>query len=181
MAERIYPDVKVKDFTPNCYSPRGARIKLVIIHDTEGHNREGVGDLVDLGALFHNRVASCHVGVDAEGQSGRYVRDGDAAWQAVAYNRVSVGIENLGFASQSEWPEKQVKEAARWVALWSHHHGVPIRKAWTVNGRVLRSGVTTHRKLGAAGGNHSDPGEHYPMGHLFDLAKHYRKQMEAQS
>lgn len=136
-----------------------------------------------LGEIFQDpkRYAACHVGVDAEGQSGRYVRDVDAAYQVCDYNRVALGIENIGFASQASWPDKQIKEAARWVGLWSVLHGVPIRRARTYNGAVLRTGVTTHAKLGGPGCNHSDPGPNYPMGQLLTLAQHYKQLIKENS
>lgn len=180
---RVRPKVVTTQISPNRYTPRGDRILLVVLHDTEGHNRPGISDLTGLGALFAEPSldASCHVGVDAEGQSGRYVQDEDAAYQCCAYNRYAVGIEQIGFASQTHWPEAQVREAARWVARWSFRHGVPIRKAWTVRGRVIRSGVTTHAKLGAVGCGHHDPGLHYPMEKLLDHARYFLRELKAEA
>lgn len=179
--ERIRPKVVVRDLSPNHYQGRGQAPTLILLHDTEGHNVHGAADLEAVGRIFAGPEpgTSCHVCTDGEGQSGRYVPDEDAAWQAVAYNRAALGIEQIGFAIQTEWPTAQLRETARWIARWSYLYGIPIRKAWTTRGRVLRSGVTTHRKLGASGGGHTDPGLHYPTGRVLDLARHYRRRLEA--
>lgn len=179
MPERIKPNVVVRKDSPNCYSPRGADIRLIVLHSTESHNRPGPSDLESIANYFANRAteASSHVLTDAEGTSARCVGDADAAWTQVAFNRTSLSVEQIGFASQTSWPEPQLKETARWIAQWSKRHGIPIRKARTFGSRVLLSGITTHRKLGSAGGNHSDPGDNYPLGHVLDLAKHYRNKL----
>lgn len=180
---RIHPKVVVKKLSPNRYSPRGAGISLIVIHDTESHNREGVLDLQAIADLFarSSTVAAAHVCTDEDGQSGRFVEDSDAAYACVSYNRVSLSIEQIGFASQGEWKEAEVKETARWVARWSLIHGVPIRKGRTAFGRVLRSGVVTHRSLGSAGGGHWDPGFNFPMKHMLELARRYKKELLKQS
>lgn len=177
MAERIWPIVAVRRYSPNRYSPRGSPIRLIILHSTESHNRVGKSDLEGIAEYFAQpgTEASSHVLTDADGKSARCVRDSDAAWTQVSYNRVSLSVEQIGFASQTRWPEAEVKETARWIAKWSRRHGIPIRRAWTVGGRVVRSGVTTHRRLGSAGGGHTDPGTHFPFRHCLELARHYRK------
>lgn len=177
--ERIRPNVVVKKDSPN-QSARTSGISLIVIHDTESHNREGASDLAAIAALFasSSREASAHVCTDADGQSARFVDDDRKAWHCVSYNSAALGIEQIGFASQGEWKEAEVKETARWVARWSLIHGIPIRKGKTLAGRVLRSGVVTHRSLGAAGGGHWDPGYHYPMKHMLSLARHYKKKLQ---
>lgn len=176
---RVHPRVVVRHLTGHRYHPRGARPSLIILHDTEGHNVPGSADLRSLGAIFATAVPprSCHVATDAEGTSGRYVEDGDAAWQAVEYNRAALGIEQIGFASQTHWPEAQLRETARWIAHWSHVHGIPIRRARTAGGHVIRSGVGTHASLGSAGGGHTDPGPRYPFDHVLRLARGFRREI----
>lgn len=180
--ERIRPHVVVRRESPN-QSARTSSISLIVIHDTESHNREGASDLQAIGALFadSSRDASAHVCTDEDGQSARFVHDDRKAWHCVSYNSAALGIEQVGFASQGSWREAQVKETARWVARWSVIHGVPIRKGRTAFGRVIRSGVVTHRSLGSAGGGHWDPGYHYPMKHMLELARRYRKKLLAAS
>lgn len=151
--------------------------RLIVIHATEGHNRPGVEDLKSLGGWFSNpdsRV-SCHIATDAEGYSARYVQDDRKAWHCMNYNGQSLGIEQVGFTAQNEWPAAQLKETAKWVAYWSIQYGIPIRKARVLNGVVLLSGVARHSDLGNAGGNHGDPGKGYDMKRMFRYARWYKK------
>ena len=175
---RVHPKVVVQRNSPN-QSARTSSINLIVIHDTESHNREGASDLQAIGDLFarSSTQASAHVCTDADGTSGRFVPDERKAWHCVAYNSAALGVEQIGQAAQTNWPEAQVKETARWVARWSKKYGIPIRKGRTAFGRVLLSGVVTHRSLGSAGGGHWDPGYHYPMRHMLDLAREYKKRL----
>lgn len=180
--DRIHPTDDVVHKSPNTSSRHGAKLELIIVHDTEGANIKGVGDLQTLGHIFDNpnvppaaRV-SCHVGTDAEGNSGRFVADSLKAWHCAFYNSVSLGIEQIGFASQTKWPEAQLQETARWIARWSDMHGIPIRKGGvSLDGRIIRSGVLRHMDLGNLGGGHHDPGEPYPFLDVLALARGYKK------
>lgn len=178
--ERVHPRVVLHRPSPNRYFPRGARPLLIVVHDTESHNRPGVSDLRSIGELFANPNfdASAHVCTDAEGQSARFVADESAAWSCVSFNRVSLNVEQIGFATGGEYTEHEVRETARWLARWSRRHGIPIRRGRTAGSRVIRSGVVSHESLGQAGGGHSDPGR-YPMNELLDLGRHYRKRLDA--
>lgn len=172
-AQRIHPKVVVRIASPN-FSRRIHPIRLIVIHDTEGHNYQGVSDIRAVGELFSHRStdASAHVCTDAEGQSGRFVADRYSAWEVCAYNSWAVGIEQVGFASQSHWPEAQLKETARWVARFSKIHSIPIQRGRVSGGNVLRAGVVRHMDLGSTGCGHSDPGNGYPL-HL--MMRHARK------
>ena len=175
MSERYKPNVDVRALDVPCSSRHGAPILLIVVHDTEGANLPGVTDLRVLGSVFKARRVSAHVGTDAEGNSGRYVRDDDKAWHCAFYNPWSLGIEQIGFASQASWPDAQLDETARWIAYWSYHHKVPIRKgAVTRDGRVSRSGVVRHSDLGNLGGGHFDPGKNYPLADVNARARRYR-------
>lgn len=173
MSRRVAPKVVLRQPSPNI-SQRVSPISLIVIHDTEG------GSLASVGSEFASSSSqvSAHVCTDAKGESARYVRDEDKAWQCVAYNSAALGIEQIGFAAQKDWPAAQVDETARWVARWSVKHGIPIRRAIVLNGRVLRSGVITHEQLGIAGGGHHDPGPAYPMGTLKKRARVFRKALK---
>lgn len=159
-------------------SERNGPVLLIVIHSTEGQNLPGVTDLENLGSWFDNPVAqaSCHVGVDAQGYSGQYVLDGRKAWQCASFNSNAIGIELVGKMSQSWWPDKQYRKAARYVAYWSKKYGMPIRRAqinkWS--GAIIKSGVIRHSDLGVRGGNHGDPGKGFKMGRLLWLARWYR-------
>lgn len=179
---RVRPTDDVVHHSPNCSTRHGASIELIVLHDTEGANLPGIRDLQGLGHLFDNpsvpppdRV-SAHVGNDADGNSARFVPDSLKAWHCSFYNAVSLGIEQIGFASQLGWPEPQLQETARWIAYWNLHHKVPIRAGRvTVDGRVAIKGVLRHSDLGNLGGGHHDPGAHYPFADVLALARAYRK------
>lgn len=152
-----------------CQSSRGgAAIRLIVLHDTEGANIVGIKDLQGLGGYFDRITtqASSTVGVDAEGNSGRFVPDSQKAWAQAAFNPQALSIEQIGFASQGSWPEAQLRATAKWIAYWSKKYGIPITKS-TVHG------VCEHIDLKAAGGGHKDCGPKYPFARVLDMAKDY--------
>lgn len=179
MARRLRrPYEKVKMSVCN-QSARTVRLpSLIVLHSTEGHNRPGVGDLVDLGKYFDNPSvqASSHVGVDSEGNSATYVPDYRKAWTCAGFNSVSLNIEQIGFSKQKSWPKSQVKKTAKYIAFWSKKYGIPIREARVNpdNGYIMRSGVIRHSQLGRFGGNHGDPGAGFPFARCLRYAKWYR-------
>jgi hypothetical protein len=163
-------------------SPRnGGSIQLIVLHDTEGANIKGVRDLQGLGSWFDNPAAqaSSHVATDEDGCSARFVPDAEKAWAQSFYNSAALSIEQIGFASQN-WQaaskDKQLREAARWIARWNRVHGVPIRRAVVApNGRIVRSGVIQHRRLGYLGGSHHDVHPRFPMRKVLRYAKEYAR------
>ena len=179
MSDRARPKVVVRALSQFFSSRGGVRPSLIVIHSTESTNVKGPGDLAAIGAWFRNPAAqvSAHVCTDADGNSARYVRDSDKAWHCAAYNRVSLGIEQIGRASQTSWTDAEIRETARWVARWSKLHGIPIRTGKVSGGSVVRSGVLRHSDLGSGGGNHNDPGSSYPIKRVLSLAKAYRKRI----
>ena len=173
---RINPRVKVRIPTSNKSSREGASPTLIVLHATVSHNRKGLSDLQAIGHYFQGPVdASSHVCVDNEAYSARYVGDGEKAWHCAAYNRMSLGIEQILPADGTEITNAMYRETARWIAYWSKKHGIPIRPAVVSGGRVLRSGVIFHSQLGSLGGGHSDPGRNYSMNKVLNAARYYRK------
>ena len=155
-------------------------ISLIVLHTTEGHNRPGVGDLVDLANFFDNPAveASSHVANDAEGHDARMVPDHRKAWTQSGYNSASLSIEQIGFAAttKAEWfkhAPHQLANTAKWIAYWHEEHDIPIRRAITLAGGIQRSGVASHKQLGSAGGGHVDPGGAYPMRYVLWLARYF--------
>lgn len=151
---------------------------IIVLHTTEGHNRPGVGDLVDLANFFDDpsREASSHVANDAEGHDARMVPDDRKAWTCAAFNSVSLNIEQIGFAAtpKTDWfrgAPHQLANTAGWIAFWHKQHGIPIRRGFVAGESVLKSGVVSHKQLGVAGGGHSDPGSAYPFEYVLDLAR----------
>jgi N-acetyl-anhydromuramyl-L-alanine amidase AmpD len=176
MSERAFPHVNVHRTSPNRSSRLGARPTLIVIHVTAGHNRPGISDLTGLASWFASTAAqvSSHVATDNEGHSARFVNDADKAWHVAAYNRMSLGIEQVAPGTGAEITDAMYRETARWVATWSHTHGIPIQEAHVSGGRVLRPGVIRHSQLGSLGGGHSDPGP-YDMHKMLDYARRYHK------
>lgn len=173
---RRFPHVTVRKLSPFYSSRNGTKPRLIVIHATESHNYPGDRDLAAIGEWFQNPAAqvSSHVCTDGDGNSARYVRDYEKAWHCAGFNSVSLGIEQIGSTTDT-WNRAEVRETARWVALWSRKHGIPIRQG-QVNqqGAVIRSGIVRHSDLGARGGNHDDPGNNYPWALLLGLARYYK-------
>lgn len=171
---RVKPNVVIVRTSPN-QSDRISPIRLIVLHSTESKPYAGSGDLESLGNWFANPSAdvSSHVATDDDGNSGRYVPDSRKAWHCAAFNSPSLGIEQIGYASQSTWPSKQLDETARWIALWSKAYGVPIQRGAVSGSSVTRSGVVTHKDLGSAGGGHWDPGPDYPFDYVLKRARYF--------
>jgi hypothetical protein len=160
--ERVKMDVA-------CQSSRdGARPRLIVLHDTEGGNIPGVQDLRSLGEFFDRITtqASSNVGVDAEGISARYVKDGAKAWAQAAFNPQSLSIEQIGFASQTVWPAAQLRKTAQYVAYWAVRYEIPLEHS-------TEHGVCQHSDLGVAGGGHRDCGPRYPFGQVLAMAREF--------
>jgi N-acetyl-anhydromuramyl-L-alanine amidase AmpD len=150
-----------------CQSSRnGTKPRLIVLHDTEGANLPGIADLEGLGAYFDRITtqASSHVATDAEGNSARYVPDNRKAWHCASYNSVSLGVEQIGYASQKTWPAPQLEATSRWCAYWAKEYGIPLVHS-------TGSGVCRHSDLGTAGGGHRDPGAAYPFDDVLARAR----------
>jgi N-acetyl-anhydromuramyl-L-alanine amidase AmpD len=167
------PRPEVTKHVRNQSSRNGVKPSLVVLHSTEGHNRPGLSDLQGLGDYFdrYGVDASSHVANDAEGNDARYVPDERKAWTQAQFNPVALSIEQIGFASQSSWPAKQVRNTAEWIAYWSKKHGIPIRRGKVMGNRVIQSGVVMHSELGAPGGGHHDPGRNFPLDRCLEIAR----------
>ncbi|HXR30818.1 MAG TPA: peptidoglycan recognition family protein [Solirubrobacterales bacterium] len=172
------PQPEVTRNVVNQSSRDGKRPSIIVLHTTEGHNRPGVGDLADLAAFFDrtSTQASSHIANDAEGHDCRMVPDSRKAWTQAELNSVALSIEQIGFAAQGkgDWfgdAPHQLANTARWIAWWSKKYGIPIRRGVVSGTTVLKSGVCSHKQLGAAGGGHVDPGTAYPFEYVLDLAR----------
>lgn len=174
--ERLHPDVIVRRTSPNV-STRSAAISLIVLHSTESSNVAGSADLEGVAGWFANPASqvSAHVITDADGHSARCVDDAAKAWACEEFNSASLNIEQVGHAAQSHWSRREWLETARWIAEFSHDHGIPIRAAAVSGGEVVRSGVTTHAALGVAGGSHHDPGSDYPLEEVLHEARRIKR------
>jgi N-acetyl-anhydromuramyl-L-alanine amidase AmpD len=176
---RYTPAIKVKMWSQNKSSRRNTHPTLIVIHATVSHNRPGLADLQAIGTWFQNPAAqaSSHVCTDNEGNSAIYVNPQDKAWHCAAYNRMSLGIEQiLPGVDGREITKELYQETARWVARWSKMYGIPIRKGIVSSGRVTRAGIVRHSDLGTLGGGHSDPGP-YDMNAMMRYAQFYRTRL----
>ncbi len=159
---RLHPNVRVSHPSPNVSSRGGVTPRLIVIHATAGHNRPGISDLQALGGWFgqaRSRVSS-HVATDNEGNSARFVNDTDKAWHCMAFNRLSLGIEQVAPGDGTEITDAMYLETARWVAQWSRRYNIPIRVGARNGGTLTRTGVLRHSDLGSPGGGHADPGRY---------------------
>jgi len=150
----------------NQSSRNGLKPRIIVLHTTEGHNRPGLSDLQGLVSFFNNPASkvSSHVANDAEGNDARIVPDERKAFTQAAFNSVSLSIEQIGFASQKEFTEAQLKNTAHWIAHWSKKFGIPITHSTT-------HGVCQHKDLGAQGGGHHDCGPNYPLAKVLSMAR----------
>jgi N-acetyl-anhydromuramyl-L-alanine amidase AmpD len=172
------PFERIKLNVCNQSSRHGLTPRLIVLHDTESHTIPGDGDIKAIGAWFDNPAAqaSSHVCVDDEGRSACYVADEAKAWHVVNYNSASLGIEQIGYATQRFWPEAQLKKVAKYIAYWSKKYDIQIeRRGEVANGTVVVPGVVTHADLGALGGGHHDPGDFYPVERVLHMARYYRR------
>lgn len=179
MLERYTPNIRVRMFTQNQSSREGAKPTLIVIHGTVSHNRLGLSDLQAIGTWFQNpdAQASSHVCTDNEGNSAIYVRPEHKAWHCAAFNRISLGIEQImPGVDGAEVTTDLYKETARWVARWSKRFSIPIQTAQVHNAWVTRPGVIRHSSLGVLGGGHNDPGL-YDMNLMLQLARFYRSKL----
>lgn len=173
---RHHPHVTIRHNVANQSSRNGLTPHLIVLHDTEGGNiPHSNRDLAGLGDWFNNpkAQASAHVGVDQDGNSGRYVDDQAKAWACVAYNSLSLNIEQIGHATD-DWTAKamreELEETARWLAIWNHRHGIPLTRIRDPR----KAGVLQHRDLGLPGGGHHDVSASYPVAYVLRRARFHR-------
>lgn len=178
MAERIYPNIDVRMMSP-FKSDRTTKIRGIVVHATASHNYRGLSDLRAIGSWFQNPNAqvSAHACTDNEGNSARYVRDEDKAWHCSAFNSQTLGIEQILPGNGTEITDAMYRETARWLAMWSKRHKIRLRNGRRIGSTIVLSGVFRHSDLGAAGGNHDDPGPRYDLAKVLRYARHYRKLM----
>jgi N-acetyl-anhydromuramyl-L-alanine amidase AmpD len=180
---RLKPNIVISHEVVNQSDRDGAKIKLLVLHSTESHNRPGNSDLAAIAAYFDQSAvqASSHVVIDADGNSARCVSDDRKAWTCAGFNSWSLNIEQIGIAAEGDWPKPELDECARWLARWSIKHDVPLRRGAVSGSAITKSGVVTHSQLGAVGGGHSDPGSAYPVSKVIARAKEIKHELLEQT
>jgi hypothetical protein len=139
-------------------------IKIIVLHDSEIANTPGsTADLTSLYNVLNGEHLSVHIGIDGDGNTFRMTNDLVIAEHVAAFNPQALGIEQIGFATQTTWPDAQIAQTAAWVAYWAGKYDIPLVHSIT-------SGVCQHKDLGAAGGGHHDCGPDYPFDKVLRLA-----------
>ena len=133
--------------SPNV-SNRDQRLRLVVIHDTEG----GYEGAVSWFAQTRSQV-SAHLVMREDGAEVTQMAPLSAkAWHACAFNSVSIGIEGAGVASRG-FSDAWWRAMANIVAWLLRRYGLACR--WARGGEG--EGFCSHHDLGPAGGGHNDP------------------------
>jgi hypothetical protein len=134
--------------SPNFSERGGARVDLVVVHDTEG----AYAGAIDWFAQKRSQVSAHFVLREDGAEATQMVDLANKAWHVCAFNSRSVGLEIAGRESAG-FSDAAWLAAARIVAYLLHHLQIPCRFA---EGGV-GPGFCRHYDLGAAGGGHDDP------------------------
>ena len=140
----------VQRVSPNQSSRNGARIDLLVWHETAGSYRSAVEWLCNPAA-----DASAHLVLREDGREAtQLVPLARKAWTQGAFNPRSVGLEHANVTAKGFHSEQQLEVSARifgWLCL---KYAIPPRWARAGAGR----GICRHLDLGAAGGGHYNCG-----------------------
>jgi hypothetical protein len=136
----------IESRTPNESSRHGARVDLLVWHETAGSYAGSVAWLRNPRA-----GASAHLVIREDGgEATQLVPLAMKAWHAAAYNPRSIGVEHANTTAKGYASDRQLAVSARvfgWLCL---HYGIPPR--WARGG--VGPGVCAHGELGALGGGH---------------------------
>lgn len=134
--------------SPNVSSRGGARVRLVVLHDTEG----SYAGAISWFSQCRSRV-SAHLVMREDGAEATQMAPlGEKAWHACKLNPVSIGVEGAGIEAEGFSNGWWLGMAA--IAAWLlHRYGLPCR--WAEGGEG--EGFCSHHDLAAAGGGHDDP------------------------
>ena len=153
-------------------------VTLIVLHSTEGGTASSV-------AHYFKEAASggsAHLVVDDHGCQ-RCLADERIPWGAPGANTQGFHIEQCGYAAWTlhEWEQhiSMLHRVAYKIARASTRFHIPITFLDATELKAGKRGVTTHRAItrwqNSIGkpGDHTDPGEHYPIDLVITLAKHY--------
>lgn len=159
-------------------TPHGSMSPVrVVLHDTESHDTAGISDVRGIYSFWQSQGLGygAHLVIDRDGNTA--MADcgfGTELWHVGNYNGGSIGIEQIGFASnkRAAWlhqNEQQIIKVARWIAWFHRAYGIPVEHS-------IEHGVCTHADVGHAGidtSGHTDPGTGYPLDTVLWLARRY--------
>lgn len=158
--------------SPN-YSQRNSSVRLIVVHTAEGATT-----YQSLGNYFANPNSgvSSHTGIDdTPNIIGEYVARNNKAWTQANANPYSVATELCAFAAwtPTQWNAHptMLSNCAQWIAEEAATYGIPIRKLNSAQAQGGTTGVCGHVDLGAAGGNHWDPGPNFPWDRVISMAQ----------
>lgn len=160
--------------SPNRSSRRGAPVRAVVIHTTEGGFEGSVAWLRNTGSS----ASSHYVIGDTKLRSGwaevvRLVPESQKAWTALSANATTVNYELAGYASRTkaDWLGRyraQLETCAALVAEDTATYGIPVRRAYP--------GILGHVDLSKYGfpQTHHDPGAGFPWTEFLAMVRSYR-------
>lgn len=159
----------------NYSSRNGGHPVLLVAHDTESPNAPGLADVQAIAAWFNNPVsqASSNYTTDADGNTLLMVPDTEKAWTQAWFNPWAVSDEMIGHATQTAWPDTQLRAVAQIFAVEAHKWGIPIQIGAVSGCAIVRPGIVDHAMLGQCGGGHHDNGPAFPLAHFVALVRAY--------
>jgi hypothetical protein len=134
--------------SPNVSSRGDARVRLVVVHDTEG----SYAGAVSWFAQIRSQVSAHLVMREDGGEVTQMVPLNEKAWHVCNLNPVAIGIEGAGVAAHG-FADAWWGGMATIVAWLLHRYGLTCR--WASGG--AGEGFCSHHDLGAPGGGHNDP------------------------
>lgn len=166
--------------SPNKYSGRRRKLRLIVWHSTESD--EILGGAYNVAknwfALSSSKV-SAHVTVD-DGTDFRYssgvvqsVLPEDTAWHCGNANADSYGVEIVGKAYQgAAWQDTYslaaIQNACEWITWLPALQHIPHR--WLDDAQLLNgdAGHVTHKQVARVmgGSQHVDPGPNFPLAYV---------------
>lgn len=163
---------RVRILSPNYSSRQGAKVRLIVLHTAEGSKT-----FQSLGSYFSNPASqvSSHVGIDDTFNTvGEYVDRPNKAWTAANANPVAVQAELCAFAgwSTAEWNNHKtmLENCAKWIGEEAAAFKIPLVRLSAQSAQSNGVGICRHMDLGTWGGNHSDPGNNFPIDQVIQMA-----------
>jgi AmpD protein len=147
------------------------QVQKIVMHSTDGKSAQG--DINTLTGHDPSHPVSVHFYVERNGQIHQFVNTGDTAYQAGGHNSSgynnnnTIGIEQQHVDGKDDWPDAQVRSAARLVAQQLREN-----PGLSVNDVVGHSQIAPERKQDPVG---------YPWGRFRQLVQEDSSQNSPQT